>query len=416
MIESNKIELMAPAGSSESLMAAIQAGADSVYFGLDSLNMRNAKGSNFVIDDLPNISKICKENNIKSYLTLNTVVFDNDIKIVREILDAAKANQIDAVIASDHAVMNYARKIGQRIHISTQCNITNIDSVEFYSAYGDVMVMARELSLDQVSDIVNEIKNREITGPSGDLVKIEVFGHGALCMSVSGKCYLSLDNYSASANRGSCVQNCRRKYVVIDKERNIELEIDNEYIMSAKDLCTIEFLDKIINAGVSVLKIEGRGRSADYVYTVASCYREAIDAFSNGEYTSDKFEGWVNRLSTVFNRGFWDGYYLGKKIGEWSDKYGSKATQRKALIGKGVNYFQGAQVAEFLMESLTLEIGEDIIIIGPTTGIIQTKIEELRVNGVQTSSVTKGDRFTISLDKKIRASDKLYKIEYLLGE
>jgi putative protease len=408
----NKIELMAPAGSAESMMAAIQAGADSIYFGLDSLNMRNSRGSNFTTADLPNIVKLCKENNVKTYLTLNSVIYDNDINTVKTILNAAKENDVTAVIASDHAVMNYARKIGMRIHISTQCNISNIEAVEFYSAYADVMVMARELSLVQVGEIVNQIKEREITGPNGELVRVEVFGHGALCMSVSGKCYLSLDTYSTSANRGSCVQNCRRKYIVIDKEKDIQLEVDNEYIMSAKDLCTIDFLDKIQDAGISVLKIEGRGRAADYVLTVVRCYREAIDSLYTNEYSPEKFEDWKARLSTVFNRGFWDGYYLGKKMGEWSEVHGSRATQTKVLIGKGTNYFGGAQVAEFLMEQDELNVGDDIIIIGPTSGVIESKIESLRVNGNPAEKAIKGDKLTFSMDKKIRPSDKLYKIVY----
>lgn len=403
---------MAPAGSAESMMAAIQAGANSIYFGLDSLNMRNSRGSNFTIDDLPKIVKLCEDNNIKSYLTLNSVIYDNDINVVKNILNAAKENNVSAVIAADHAVMNYARKIGMRIHISTQCNISNIEAVEFYSAYADVIVLARELSLIQVAEIANQIKLREITGPNGELIKIEIFGHGALCMSVSGKCYLSLDTYQTSANRGSCVQNCRRKYIVIDKEKDIQLEIDNEYIMSAKDLCTINFLDKIYDAGVSVLKIEGRGRSADYVYTVVKCYRQAIDSLNQGTYSPEKFEEWMKKLSTVFNRGFWDGYYLGKKMGEWSEVHGSKATQTKVLIGKGVNYFSGAKVAEFIIEQDEISEGDDIIIIGPTTGVIESKIETLRVNGNPAQKATRGDKLTFNLEQKIRPSDKLYKIIY----
>ena len=406
----DKIELMAPAGNFESLMAAIQAGADSVYFGLDSLNMRNRSGSNFTIEDLGSISEICRSNNIKSYLTLNTVMFDGDLDKVRLIIDQVKDKSIDAVIASDHAVMNYARKVGVAVHISTQCNITNIDTVEFYSVYSDVMVMARELSLEQVAAIAGQIEERQIAGPGGNPVRIEVFGHGALCMSVSGKCYLSLDNHAASANRGACAQNCRRKYLVIDKDRGVELEIDNEYIMSAKDLCTIDFLDKIIDAGVKVLKIEGRGRSTDYVYTVTQCYREAIDAYYNDEYRSDRFDEWKRRLSTVFNRGFWDGYYLGRKIGEWSNSYGSIATRKKAIIGKAINYYQTAKAAAFKLESQSLVPGDEILITGPTTGIIQMTLEELFIEGVKVEQVSKGDLFTISLHTKVRPSDKLYKI------
>jgi U32 family peptidase len=410
--ENDRIELMSPVSTFESLMAAIKAGADSVYFGLDSLNMRNARGSNFTIDDLPEISKICLENNIKNYLTLNAVIYDNDISLVRKILDASKEYNVSAVIASDHAVMNYARKIGQNIHISTQCNISNIEAVEFYSAYADVMVMARELTLTQVAEIAKQIEERNITGPDGALVRIEIFGHGALCMSISGKCYLSLDNYGnkASANRGACAQNCRRNYLVIDEETGIEMEIENEYIMSAKDLCTINFLDKIKDAGVSVLKIEGRGRSADYVYTVTQCYREAIDSLYTGEYSPDKFEDWMKRLSTVFNRGFWDGYYLGKKIGEWSDIYGSKATKTKVYVGKGINYFPEPKVAEFLIENEELKNGDNLLIIGPTTGVVEITLKGLRVNGETSDKAIKGDLLTFYLDEKMRVSDKLYKL------
>lgn len=406
----NKIELMSPAGTFEALMAAIQAGADSIYFGLDSLNMRNAKGSNFTIEDLPKISEICKNNNIKSYLTLNAVIYNNDISMVRKILDASLEDKISAVIATDHAVMNYAKKIGQNIHISTQCNISNIEAVEFYSAYANVMVMARELALTQVAEIAKQIEERNISGPNGELVKIEIFGHGALCMSISGKCYLSLDNYSASANRGLCAQNCRRSYLVIDKESGIELEIENEYIMSAKDLCTINFLDKIKDAGVSVLKIEGRGRAADYVYTVTKCYREAIDSLYTGEYSPDKFEDWMRRISTVFNRGFWDGYYLGKKFGEWSDAHGSKATKKKIYIGKGMNYFPAAKVTEFLIENSEVKNGDEILIIGPTTGVIEATLKNLRVNGEISDKAIKGDLLTFALEEKTRLSDKLYKL------
>ena len=408
----NKLELMSPAGTFEALSAAIKAGADSVYFGLDSLNMRNAKGSNFTIKDLPKINSICWEHNVKTYLTLNAVIYDYDITLVRKILDAALENKITSVIASDHAVMNYAKKIGQPVHISTQCNVSNIEAVEFYSAFANVIVLARELAIAQVAYIVNQIEERNITGPNGELVRIEVFGHGALCMSVSGKCYLSLDNYgsSASANRGACAQQCRRKYLVTDKEYGIDLEIENEFIMSAKDLCTINFLDKIADAGVSVLKIEGRGRSADYVYTVTKCYREAIDSLYNREYTADKFDDWLRRLSTVFNRGFWDGYYLGRKIGEWSDVYNSKATKKKIYIGKGLNYFSEAKVAEFLIEYSEIKNGDEILIIGDTTGVIEITIDGLRVNGEKSDCAVKGDLLTFSLTEKMRPSDKLYKL------
>lgn len=409
-MQTNKVELMAPAGSFESLMAAIKAGANSVYFGIEQLNMRARSSNNFTIDDLAKIASICKENGLKSYLTLNTIVYDHDISLMKTIVDAAKNNGIDAIIASDHAVFNYAKKTGVRVHISTQANISNIDSIEFFADYADVMVMARELSLKQVASITREIKRRNITGPSGELVRVEIFAHGALCMAVSGKCYLSLHSNFASANRGACIQNCRRNYVVIDKEEGVEFEIDNEYIMSAKDLCTIDFLDKVIDAGVTVLKIEGRGRSADYVYTVIKCYREAIDAYYDGTYVPEKFEEWKTRLSTVFNRGFWDGYYLGRTMGEWSNEYGSKATKKKIYIGKGLKYYENAGVAEFKLESHTLSLGDEILVTGPTTGIVQTFVDEIRVEDKTADKIGKGTVFTVKMEEKVRPSDKLYKL------
>ncbi|GAB4452878.1 MAG: peptidase U32 family protein [Bacteroidia bacterium] len=400
---------MSPAGSFESLMAAIKAGCNSVYFGIEQLNMRARSSINFTLEDLKEIAQIAKENKIKTYITLNTILYDHDLRLMREIVDAANEHGIDAVIASDHAVLNYCRKIGMTAHISTQCNITNIESVEFYSAFADVMVLSRELSLKQVADIVREIERRQITGPNGNLVRIEIFGHGALCMAVSGKCYLSLHSHNASANRGACIQNCRRSYIVIDKEEGYELEIDNEYIMSAKDLCTIDFLDKIIDAGVSVLKIEGRGRSADYVYVTTQCYREAIDSIYDGTYSEEKIEDWKKRLSTVFNRGFWDGYYLGRKMGEWSKEHGSSATKKKIYLGVGRKYFDKIQVGEFMMETHSLKKGDEIIITGPKTGIIKTKVEEIRMNDNPVEEVKKGDVFSIKVPEKIRPSDKLYK-------
>ncbi len=405
-----KMELMAPVGSYESLMAAIQAGANSVYFGVEQLNMRTRSSINFTLEDLAEITRICSENSVKTYLTINTIIYDHDISLMKKIVDAAFANNISAVIASDHAVMNYAKKIGMRVHISTQANVTNIDTIEFYSAYANVMVLARELGLMQVEAISKEIARRDVRGPSGDLVKIEIFGHGALCMAVSGKCYLSLHSNFASANRGACLQNCRHAYVVTDKETGNELEIDNEYIMSAKDLCTIGFLDKVMESGVSVLKIEGRGRSADYVHTVISCYREAIDSIYEGTYSREKVEAWTNRLATVYNRGFWDGYYLGRTMGEWNDEYGSKATKRKIFIGKGLKYYDAVKVGEFQLESHSLEVGDEILITGPTTGVIQQIVEELRLDNVKTDKVKKGDVFSVSVDAKVRPSDKLYKI------
>ncbi len=404
-----KIELMSPAGSFESLMSAIKAGCNSVYFGVEQLNMRARSSINFTLEDLKEIASIAKENNIKTYITLNTIIYDHDLRLMREIVDAAKYNNIDAIIASDNAVLSYCKKIQIPAHISTQCNITNIETVEFYSAFADVMVLSRELSLKQVADIVKEIKRRNIVGPSNELVRIEIFGHGALCMAVSGKCYLSLHSHNASANRGACIQNCRRSYIVIDKEEGYELEIDNEYIMSAKDLCTIDFLDKIVESGASVLKIEGRGRSADYVYETTKCYREAIDSIYEGTYTKEKIEEWKKRLSTVFNRGFWDGYYLGRKMGEWSKEHGSSATKKKLYLGVGKKYFDKIQVAEFEIETHSLSKGDDIIITGPKTGIIKTKVEEIRMNDLPVDEVKKGDIFSIKVPEKIRPKDKLYK-------
>lgn len=404
------MELMAPAGSFEALMAAIQGGANAIYFGVEQLNMRTRSSNNFTIEDLEKIATICKEHSIRSYLTLNTVIFDHDIMLMKNIVDAAQKSGISAVIASDHAVMNYAKKVGMTVHVSTQANVTNIDTIEFYAAYADVMVLARELSLMQVANISEEIKRRDVRGPNGKQVRIEVFGHGALCMAVSGKCYLSLHSNFASANRGACIQNCRHSYIVTDKEEGTELEIDNEYIMSAKDLCTIGFLDQVIDAGVSVLKIEGRGRSADYVYTVTKCYREAIDAVYDGSYSKEKVADWTERLATVYNRGFWDGYYLGRTMGEWNNEYGSKATKRKIHIGRGLNYFDAVGVGEFQMESHSLQTGDEIIIIGPTTGIVQLVVNEIRLDDKKTNQVQKGDIFSVAVGTKIRPSDKLYKL------
>lgn len=401
---------MAPAGSYEALAAAVKAGANSVYFGVEQLNMRTKSTHNFTMEDLPEIARVCKENGLKSYLTLNTIVYDHDVSLMKRILDETKASGITAVIASDHAVMNYAKKIGVTVHISTQANITNIDTVEFYSAYADVMVMARELSLLQVEAINKEIARREVTGPSGKLVRTEVFGHGALCMAVSGKCYLSLHSHFSSANRGACVQNCRKPYVVMDKDEGTQFEIDNEYIMSAADLCTIDFLDKVIAAGVSVLKIEGRGRAADYVFTTTQCYREAIDAYYDGTFSAEKVADWKERLSTVFNRGFWDGYYLGRKMGEWSDEPGSKATKRKVYIGKGMKYYENAGIGEFLIEAQNVKVGDELIITGPTTGVVELHLESLRVDDEPAEVAKRGATITFPVNEKIRPSDKLYKL------
>jgi U32 family peptidase len=405
-----KIELMAPAGSYESLMAAIKAGCNSVYFGVEQLNMRARSSMNFTLDDLQNIAKIGTENGIKTYLTLNTILYDHDIALMKSIVDAAKESGITAIIASDHAVMNYAKKAGVEIHISTQANVSNIDTVEFYANFADVIVLARELSLKQVAEISREIKRRDITGPSGKLIELEIFAHGALCMAVSGKCYLSLHSHYASANRGACIQNCRRSYVVMDKDEGIEFEIDNEYIMSAKDLCTIDFIDKILDAGVSVLKIEGRGRSVDYVYTVTQCYNEAIEAYLNGEFTPEKIKHWKERLATVFNRGFWDGYYLGRKMGEWCNESGSKSSKKKIYLAKGIKYFNHAGIGEFKCESHSLSKGDEVIITGPSTGYIQVIVDDLYVDGKPSDIANKGDVFTIKTPDKIRPSDKLYKL------
>jgi putative protease len=372
--------------------------------------MRARQTNNFLVDDLPEVARVCGEAGVKSYITMNTIIYDHDISLMRRIIDKAKEAGITAVIASDLAVMNYCRKKGMEVHISTQSNVTNLETVELFSDYADVIVMARELTLKQVGDMVKAIKKNNITGPSGNLVQIEIFAHGALCMAVSGKCYLSLHSHNASANRGACIQNCRREYTVTDEE-GIELKIDNEYIMSAKDLCTIDFLDKILEAGVQVLKIEGRGRAADYVYTTTQCYREAVDAFEDGTYTQEKIEVWREKLSSVYNRGFWDGYYLGRKMGEWSNVHGSVATTKKIYIGKGVKYFEKIGVGEFLMESHDINIGDKLIVTGPTTGLIETTVEEIRLgSGDSVQQAVKGNTISLQIGEKIRASDKLYKI------
>jgi len=401
---------MAPVGSYEALSAAIKAGCNSVYFGIEQLNMRSKSSINFTTDDLVTIAEKCAKHDVRTYLTVNTIVYDHDIMLMKTIVDKAKESGVSAVIASDHAVMAHCKKIGMPVHISTQSNVTNIDTIEFYSVYADVMVLSRELSLRQVKDITREIKRRDIKGPSGNLVRIEVFAHGALCMAVSGKCYLSLHSHNSSANRGACIQNCRKQYIVIDKDEGTELLIDNEYIMSAKDLCTIGFLDKIEAAGINILKIEGRGRAADYVSTTVACYREAVQAIGEGTYGKDQIDNWLERLSTVFNRGFWDGYYLGRKMGEWNDSHGSKATEKKVFIGKGVKYFSKINVAEFILETNTLKLGDKILITGPTTGAITTTVEELRVDNSPVEEVAKGASFSLPVSETIRPSDKLYKI------
>lgn len=410
MTDSGKIELMAPAGNFESLQAAIVNGADSVYFGVEQLNMRARASINFTLDDLPEISRRCKTLNVRTYLTLNTIVYDHDLSIIKTVLDAAKKADITAVIAMDQAVIAYARQIDMEVHISTQINITNIETVRFYAMFADTMVMSRELSLRQVKKITDQIEKEEIKGPSGNLVEIEIFGHGALCMAVSGKCYLSLHSHNSSANRGACKQNCRKKYTVIDQESGFEIEVDNEYMMSPKDLCTIDFLDQVIDAGAKVLKIEGRGRAPEYVATVIKTYREAIDAYYEGTYTKEKATQWMQSLEKVYNRGFWSGYYLGQKLGEWSDSSGSQATQKKVYVGKGVHYFPKANIAEFKIEAYDIKVGDKLLITGPTTGVEEFELTEMMVNDAKLDIAKKGDSCTIPTKFRIRMSDKLYKI------
>lgn len=404
------MELMAPAGSFEALQAALDNGADSVYFGVEQLNMRARSSINFTLEDLEEISRRCRKKGVKTYITLNTIVYDHDLALVRAIVDKAKETGITAVIAMDQAVIAYARQAGMPVHISTQVNITNIETVRFYSLFADTMVLSRELSLNQVKKITAQIKAEQIKGPSGELVKIEIFGHGALCMAVSGKCYLSLHSCNSSANRGACKQNCRKKYTVIDQETGFEIELDNEYMMSPKDLCTIGFLDQIADAGVQILKIEGRGRAEEYVATVTKCYREAIDAVATGAYNADMTPDWMERLSTVYNRGFWSGYYLGRQLGEWSPNAGSSATRRKVYIGRGMSYYAKNGIASFNIESYDLKVGDQILVSGPTTGARETAVQSMRVNDVQVDQAAKGDVMTLPLDFKIRPSDKLYKI------
>lgn len=409
-ISTRSIEVLAPAGSFEALTAAIQGGADAVYFGIEQLNMRARAANNFTTDDLETIVKQCNQAQVKAYLTLNTVLYDHDMQLMRRIMDRAKKCGVHGVIVSDHAAMAYGKSIGLPLHISTQSNISNIETVEFFAAFADVMVLARELNLKQVAEITREIKRRKITGPSGQLVRIEVFAHGALCMAVSGKCYLSLHTQFASANRGACIQNCRRPYVVTDKEDGFEFEIDNEYIMSAKDLCTIDILDQVIEAGVSVLKIEGRGRAADYVYTTTRCYKEAVLAIAEGKYSGEKNEHWKAELSKVYNRGFWEGYYLGRKLGEWTNQHGSLAQEKKVYVGRGSRYYPKLKVGEFLLEAGKLKTGDSIMVIGRNEGVHQIRLEELRVNGEVAQEANKGDHITFPWQQKIWADDKLYKV------
>ena len=406
----SKIELMAPAGNFESLQAALDNGADSVYFGVEQLNMRARASINFTLDDLPEISKRCKAYKVRSYLTLNTIVYDHDLTIVKTLIKKAKEADITAVIAMDQAVIATARQEQMEVHISTQINVTNIETLKFYAMFADTVVLSRELSLRQVKKITEQIEKEQIKGPSGRLVEIEIFGHGALCMAVSGKCYMSLHSYNSSANRGACKQNCRKKYTVIDQESGFEMEIDNEYIMSPKDLCTIDFLDQVADAGIKVLKIEGRGRAPEYVAKVIRCYREAIDALTNGTYDKEKVISWMLDLEKVYNRGFWNGYYLGQKLGEWSKGSGSHATQKKVYIGKGKHYYPKASIGEFKLEAFDLKIGDEILVTGPTTGAKELTVEQMYVNDQPSEQASRGDLITIPLEFRIRPSDKLYKI------
>ena len=418
---------MAPVGCYESLAAAIQAGAGSIYFGIQGLNMRSASANNFTIEDLKQIADICREHQMKSYLTVNTIIYDEDLAKMRNIIDAASEAGISAIIASDVAAMSYARGLDRggvpriEVHLSTQLNISNVEALRFYAQFADVVVLARELNLDQVKKIHDTIVNEKITGPAGNLIRIEMFAHGALCMAVSGKCYMSLHEYNRSANRGACAQVCRhaydafalepeKQYRLDDQDHDIQLKIDNKYIMSPKDLKTIHFLNKMKDAGVEVYKIEGRARGPEYVKTVVSCYREAFEAIDDGSYGAEKIAEWDKRLSTVFNRGFWNGYYLGQRLGEWSDTYGSKATEKKIYAAKTMGWYSRIGIGDFLCEAEELHKGDKILIIGPTTGVIETTLDEIQVDYKVVETVHKGDRFTIPVKEKIRLSDKLFVI------
>lgn len=410
MTKDGKIELMAPAGNFESLQAALDNGCDSVYFGVEQLNMRARASINFEMNDLPEISRRCKEKGVRTYLTLNTIIYDHDLTIIKTLLQKAKEAGITAVIAMDQAVIMVARSIGMEVHISTQINITNIETAKFYAMFADTIVLSRELSLRQVKKIYEQIEKEQIKGPSGNLIEIEIFGHGALCMAVSGKCYMSLHAFNSSANRGACKQNCRKPYKVIDQETGFEMEIDNEYIMSPQDLCTIDFLDKIKDAGVKVLKLEGRGRAPEYVAKVVKCYKEAIDSLEDGTYSKEKVANWIAELEKVYNRGFWSGYYLGQELGSWSDGPGSQATQKKVYIAKGMHFYPKAMIGEFKMEAYDLKVGDTILITGPTTGAQELVVDEMFINDQKGEKATKGDLITIKFPFRIRPSDKLYKI------
>ena len=406
----NDFEIMAPVGSRESLAAAIQAGADSIYFGIEKLNMRAHSASTFTIDDLREIAATCNEHGIKTYLTVNTIIYNEDIPLMHEIVDAAKEAGISAVIASDVAVMTYCNKVGQEVHLSTQLNISNVEALKFYSQFADVVVLARELNMNQVAEVHRLAEEQNICGPSGKPVRIEMFCHGALCMAISGKCYLSLDNANRSANRGECIQPCRRSYTVTDNETGTQLEIDNKYVMSPKDLKTVRFIDRMMKSGVRVFKIEGRARGPEYVYTVVKCYKEAIQSVIDGTFTEEKKDEWDKRLATVFNRGFWDGYYLGQKLGEWNKNYGSCATEKKVYVGKGVKYFSKLGVAEFAIEAADIKKGDKLLITGPTTGVVYMTADEIRYDLKPVDEALKGQRVSMPVPAKVRPSDKLFKL------
>lgn len=407
---------MAPVGSRESLAAAIQAGADSIYFGIGQLNMRSHSANHFTIDDLKEIAATCHEHGMKSYLTVNTIIYGEDLETMRQIIDAAHEAKVSAVIASDVAVMTYCRQVGVEVHLSTQLNISNIEALKFYARFADVVVLARELNMDQVAEIYRQIEEQQVRGPKGELVRIEMFCHGALCMAVSGKCYMSLQNTSRSANRGECMQLCRRSYTVTDNETGCQLEIDNKYIMSPKDLKTIRFIDRMMKAGVRVFKIEGRARGPEYVYNVVKCYKEAIKAVLDGQFTEEKKDQWDERLASVFNRGFWDGYYQGQTMGEWNKNYGSNATERKIYVGRGVKYFSKLGVAEFTCEAHEFSVGDKLLITGPTTGVMYVTVSEIRLELDPVQTAPKGTHVSIPVPDKVRPSDKLFLLEKVKRE
>ena len=404
-------EIMAPVGSRESLAAAIQAGADSVYFGVGQLNMRSHSANHFTLDDLHDIVAICQEHNMKTYLTVNTIIYDNDLDTMRQIIDAARIAGVSAVIASDVAVMAYCRQVGVEVHLSTQLNISNVEALKFYAQFADVSVLARELTMPQVKHIHEQIEAQHIVGPNGDPIRIEMFCHGALCMAVSGKCYMSLDAANRSANRGQCVQVCRRSYTVTDNETGHQLEIDNKYVMSPKDLKTIRFIDKMMDAGVRVFKIEGRARGPEYVYTVVSCYKEAIRAVLDGSFTEERKEAWDERLATVFNRGFWDGYYQGQTMGEWNDSYGSLATERKVLVGKVTKYFSRLGVGEIAVQASTFKQGDKLLITGNTTGAMYLHATEIHGDNGVISEAPQHTLVSVPVPDKVRPNDKVFRID-----